>query len=110
VDKDLGFNITGGGYSNELKQIVNCVKQNWDGSSFLVRFDQQEGILWSMGWYYGHPTRKAGDSSCISTVPVFTKEVQVGLLQENGHFNEATEEPPPIHSSQVTIGCSSTQF
>ena len=49
VDKDLGFNFTGGGYSNELKQIVNCVKQNWDGSSFLGRLDQQEDILWSMG-------------------------------------------------------------
>jgi len=45
VDKDLGFNFTGGGYSNELKQIVNCVKQNWDGSSFLGRLDQQEDIL-----------------------------------------------------------------
>ena len=28
VDKVLGFNFTGGGYSNELKQIANCVKQN----------------------------------------------------------------------------------
>jgi len=44
VDKDLGFNFTGGGYSIELKQTVNCVKQNWDGSSFLGRLDQQEDI------------------------------------------------------------------
>jgi len=36
VDKDLGFNFTGGGYSNELKQIVNCVKHNWDGSLFFL--------------------------------------------------------------------------
>ena len=51
MDKDLGFNFTGGGYSNELKQIVNCVKQNWDGSSFLGRLDQQvkEDILRPMG-------------------------------------------------------------
>ena len=49
VDKDLGFNFTGGGYSNELKQIVNCVKQNWDGSSFLGRLDHQGDIPWSMG-------------------------------------------------------------
>jgi len=48
-DKDLGFNFTGSGYRNELKQMANCIKQNWDGSSFLGRLDQQEGILWSVG-------------------------------------------------------------
>jgi len=36
------------GYSNELKEMVNCVKQNWDGSSFLGRLAQQEDFLWSM--------------------------------------------------------------
>ena len=46
MDKDLGFNFTGGGYSIELKQTVNCVKQNWDGSSFLGRLKQQEDIRW----------------------------------------------------------------
>jgi len=56
VDKDIGLNFTGGGYSNELRQIVNCIEQNWDGSSFLGRLNQQEDIWWSMGWYYGHPT------------------------------------------------------
>jgi len=35
MDKDLGFNFTGGGYSIELKQTVNCVKQNWD-AWFLI--------------------------------------------------------------------------
>ena len=81
MDEDIGLNFTGGGYSNEIRQIVNCIEQNWDGSSFLGRVDQQEDILWSMGLYYGHPTRKAGDFSCISTVPVFTKEVQVGCYK-----------------------------
>jgi len=49
MDKDLEFNFTGGGYSIELKQTVNCVKQNWDGSSYLGRLKQQEDIRWSMG-------------------------------------------------------------
>ena len=27
---------------------MNCVKQSWDGSSFLGRLDHQEDILWSI--------------------------------------------------------------
>jgi len=48
VDKVLGFNITGDGYSDELKQIANCVKQNWDGSSFLGRVDQQHSMVYGL--------------------------------------------------------------
>ena len=53
MDKDLGFNflITGGGYSNELNQIVNCVKQNWDGSSFLGRVDSNKRTFYGL-WAY----------------------------------------------------------
>ena len=49
MDEDIGLNFTGGGYSNEIRQIVNCIEQNWDGSSFLGRLNQQEDIRWSMG-------------------------------------------------------------
>ena len=50
VDKDLRFKCSGGayGYSNELKEIANCVKQNWDGSSFLGRVDQQHSMVYGL--------------------------------------------------------------
>ena len=79
MDKDLGFNFTGGGYSNELKQIVNGIKQSWDGSSFLGRLDQQEDILglWAdtMGTLPSHSFLSSSlgveSSPCSLTSPQF---------------------------------------
>ena len=90
MDKDLGFNFTGGGYSNKLKEVANCVKQNWDGSSFLGRVDSNKRTFYGL-WAYTMGTL-LGKLVIPVAFPLY-----LCSLEESHHLS-------------VTIGSNSTHF